>query len=650
MASTKAKFGFIKGSSIIDVAELPNPVTKSAINPTGTYEKFYFNTSLSVAETINILEMLSYTQISAQEFVYPIYGASDESLLFLIQKLALSETLIAYVIEYRYEGRQSFIFSSIADPNGGIVEGWQTFANPISFDTTTGTSSYNDINVGLQNELLKDLVYVEEVDTSKINTKALYRLPDGTLWHYYNGQWNAVGSNKESGTAIKPTGTYDKIYLNTNLTNDEVLQIIEKLDFVPISENSNAVNYAYAPYILNDYSDNIVIVKMILKDPSTGELLLNSPTYYIGQIGSDMSFTKFYWGNDGTYYDGWQDFENPLSFASVGGTTDFDGLSVGQQNELLKDLISATPFSGGSSNGIIEVDTLPTENINTKAIYKTPEKFIDSYIHDINTSGLLSDAYNVGGAEVVETKPTSDIVESTMSALHLYYVTSENDIFLYMNIGAGATWYSASQILSANGLTGLTFKGVLLEGETPNENGYYAYYSPKKLYKYNNNKFNEIDGVNATINNLFNGGRITEKLEINYPNELRDGDFDYINVDYLKLILSNTTSFENEKYINVKTSFFTAKFKTLYLTHIDRDVYLNFYNTASFGFCNNLKSLVLDFGVFKPISGSVFSNSTIAEGTGFVYVPDDKVNEVKALSGWSNYASQIKPLSEYKED
>lgn len=496
MASTKAKIGFIKGNSIIDVAELPSLLPKgTAINPTGSYDKIYFNTSLSVDEVVNIMDKLDFLDLigNGSTLEYYIYANPEGKLLHIYKQLNDNNSFDYFIYLYdNSSSSQTYYFDSSV--------GWKT-NGVVDLQLINGLSKApdSDYQIGQQNELLSSLISSTSFESAKeINSKALYRLPDGTLWYYYNGKWNAVG--------------------------------------------------------------------------------------------------------------------------------------------------------GGSSNGIIEVDTLPTENINTEAIYKTPEKFVDSYIHDTYESGLLSNAYNVESAEVVKTKPTSNIVESTMSALHLYYVTDENDIFLYMNIGAGATWYSASQILSANGLTGLTFKGVLLEGETPNENGYYAYYSPKKLYKYNNNKFNEIDGVNATINNLFNGGRITEKLEINYPNELRDGDFNYINVDYLKLILSNTTSFENEKYINVKTSFFTAKFKTLYLTHIDRDVYLNFYNTASFGFCNNLKSLVLDFGVFKPISGSVFSNSTIAEGTGFVYVPDDKVNEVKALSGWSNYASQIKPLSEYKED
>ena len=46
---------------------------------------------------------------------------------------------------------------------------------------------------------------------------------------------------------------------------------------------------------------------------------------------------------------------------------------------------------------------------------------------------------------------------------------------------------------------------------------------------------------------------------------------------------------------------------------------------------------------------SVFTNSPIASGTGYIYVPDELVESYKAATNWSTYADQIKPLSEYVE-
>lgn len=44
-----------------------------------------------------------------------------------------------------------------------------------------------------------------------------------------------------------------------------------------------------------------------------------------------------------------------------------------------------------------------------------------------------------------------------------------------------------------------------------------------------------------------------------------------------------------------------------------------------------------------------FYNTPIANGTGYIYVPDDLVESYKADTNWSTYANQIKPLSEYVE-
>lgn len=46
---------------------------------------------------------------------------------------------------------------------------------------------------------------------------------------------------------------------------------------------------------------------------------------------------------------------------------------------------------------------------------------------------------------------------------------------------------------------------------------------------------------------------------------------------------------------------------------------------------------------------SAFRNTPIANGTGYIYVPDALVNDYKKATNWSVYANQIKPLSEYVE-
>lgn len=71
--------------------------------------------------------------------------------------------------------------------------------------------------------------------------------------------------------------------------------------------------------------------------------------------------------------------------------------------------------------------------------------------------------------------------------------------------------------------------------------------------------------------------------------------------------------------------------------------------TSCFSGATNLKALVLPKtnGITALNNVNVFSGSAIANGTGFVYVPD--VDAYKNATNWSTYADQIKPLSELPE-
>ena len=69
-----------------------------------------------------------------------------------------------------------------------------------------------------------------------------------------------------------------------------------------------------------------------------------------------------------------------------------------------------------------------------------------------------------------------------------------------------------------------------------------------------------------------------------------------------------------------------------------------FYN------CISLKTVILRLNrVCELKRTDVFDNTPIANGTGFVYVPDNIVEQYKTADNWSTYASQIKPISELEE-
>ena len=63
--------------------------------------------------------------------------------------------------------------------------------------------------------------------------------------------------------------------------------------------------------------------------------------------------------------------------------------------------------------------------------------------------------------------------------------------------------------------------------------------------------------------------------------------------------------------------------------------------------CTNLSIFALPNITRVPTLGvNVFANTPIANGTGYIYVPDNLVESFKSATNWSRYADQIKAISE----
>ena len=68
----------------------------------------------------------------------------------------------------------------------------------------------------------------------------------------------------------------------------------------------------------------------------------------------------------------------------------------------------------------------------------------------------------------------------------------------------------------------------------------------------------------------------------------------------------------------------------------------------AFSGCTALKTVVLRLNrVCQLKTADVFNNTPIENGTGYIYVPDNLVDQYKSANNWSTYASQIKPISEF---
>ena len=67
----------------------------------------------------------------------------------------------------------------------------------------------------------------------------------------------------------------------------------------------------------------------------------------------------------------------------------------------------------------------------------------------------------------------------------------------------------------------------------------------------------------------------------------------------------------------------------------------------AFSGCTALKTVVLRLNRVSQLkTADVFNNTPIENGTGYIYVPDNLVEQYKAATNWSTYANQIKPISE----
>lgn len=75
-------------------------------------------------------------------------------------------------------------------------------------------------------------------------------------------------------------------------------------------------------------------------------------------------------------------------------------------------------------------------------------------------------------------------------------------------------------------------------------------------------------------------------------------------------------------------------------------------NARMFGATSSIEAIVIDSpSLFQLTSTNTFSNSSVKNGgTGFVYVPDNLVDEYKTATNWVLVADQIKPLSELPQE
>ena len=161
--------------------------------------------------------------------------------------------------------------------------------------------------------------------------------------------------------------------------------------------------------------------------------------------------------------------------------------------------------------------------------------------------------------------------------------------------------------------------------------------------------------INITENGTYD---VTDKEEavVNVPTE----------ADVLDSLLNGTiTTFYNDRITETKTYSISYKENLLSaeLPNLENLGGYTFANCSAlqcvelpsaslignyaFRNCGNLSALILRNPKGCRLNAtSAFSGSSVEDGTGYVYVPDNAVEVYKTATNWVTFADQIKPISE----
>lgn len=165
---------------------------------------------------------------------------------------------------------------------------------------------------------------------------------------------------------------------------------------------------------------------------------------------------------------------------------------------------------------------------------------------------------------------------------------------------------------------------------------------------------------NDTITSIGNSAFRTCKqlTKINFPNSTNTGDYafyDCSKLTNLNFPIAKTVSTQSFRGCSslIEVTFPEANYVEAYAFYGDKALTkVRLPKVKSFGVsalngCTGLTTLIIEqTDTICTLAGNVFANSSVASGTGYVYVPDNLVEEYKVATNWSTFANQIKGLSE----
>jgi hypothetical protein len=113
-----------------------------------------------------------------------------------------------------------------------------------------------------------------------------------------------------------------------------------------------------------------------------------------------------------------------------------------------------------------------------------------------------------------------------------------------------------------------------------------------------------------------------------------------------QIIMRTVTEYKEERITKIGTFAFS---NCNTLTVVDVPNVLNI-EQRSFEGCFTLEALILRTNTVVTLANvDALNNSSVASGSGYIYVPAALVDSYKTATNWSTYAEQIRAIEDYPE-
>ena len=147
-----------------------------------------------------------------------------------------------------------------------------------------------------------------------------------------------------------------------------------------------------------------------------------------------------------------------------------------------------------------------------------------------------------------------------------------------------------------------------------------------------------VDLPNMTLlSNAYTFSGCSSLVHLNAPKVVQIGGYVFQSTGIVNLLLPATTSLGN------------GTFRYSALQRADLPVCKSL-GTYTFDQCASFTTLILRASsICKMLNANALTQTPIASGAGYIYVPSALVDSYKSATNWSNYAEQIRAIEDYPE-